>query len=95
MVVGVLRLELILHAPRSLKEKRGIVRQILDRCRVRFPVSCAETGLQDIWQRSELGFVMVHGKEAGIHPVFERIENEIERLGTAELSDRYVEILHF
>ncbi len=63
MIVAVLRLELILHAPDSLKEKRQIVRKILDRCRARFPVSAAETGLQELLRRSELAFVVV-GNEA-------------------------------
>lgn len=95
MVVGVLRLELILHAPHSLKEKRAIVQKILGRCRSRFPVSGAETGLQDLWQRSELGFAMVAQEEAAIHGVFLRIEDEIARIGSAEVSDRYQEFLHF
>ncbi len=95
MVVGVLRLELILHAPQNLKEKRGIVRKILDRCRVRFPVSCAETDFQDTWQRSGLGFTMVGGDEGYIHATFTRIEEEILRTGLAEIGGRDVEFLHY
>jgi len=33
MVVGVLQLEILLHAPLSLKEKRGQVKRLLGRCR--------------------------------------------------------------
>lgn len=95
MVVGILRLDLLLYAPQSLKEKRGIVRRIVDRCRVRFPVSCAETGAHDLWQRTELGFALVSHDEATVRNVFEQIEEEIERLGSAEVSDRQVEVLHF
>lgn len=95
MVVGVLRLELLLYAPQNLKEKRGIVRRILDRCRARFPVSCTETGLQDLWQRSVLGFALVGQDEATIQRVFGQIEEEIVRIGTAEISSREVEILHY
>jgi uncharacterized protein YlxP (DUF503 family) len=95
MVVGILRLELILYSPQNLKEKRGIVRKILDRCRVRFPVSCAETGCQDLWQRSEMGFAMVHGEEAAIQTIFTRIEEEIVRTGAAEVGERQVEFLHY
>ncbi len=95
MVVGVLRLELILHAPHSLKEKRGIVKKILGRCRTRFPVSCAETELWDSWQRSELGFAMVDQNEGAVHNVFEKVEEEILRTGLAEISERYLEFLHY
>ncbi len=95
MVVGVLRLELILHAPGSLKEKRGIVRSILGRCRSRFPVSGAETGLHELWQRTQLGFAMVGRDEATIHALFEKVEEEIERSGQAEISDQQREFLHY
>lgn len=95
MVVGVLRLDLLLYSPNSLKEKRGIVRKILDRCRVRFPVSCAETGLQDVWQRSEVGFALVGHREEHVRSTFESVEEEIERSGSAVIADRHLEILHY
>ena len=95
MVVGVLRLELILYSPLNLKEKRGVVRSILGRCRNRFPVSCAETGLHDLWQRVQLGFTMVDVEEGAIASVFGRIEEEIARTGVADVSDRYTEFLHY
>jgi uncharacterized protein YlxP (DUF503 family) len=95
MVVGVLCLELFLHSPQNLKEKRGIIRKILDRCRARFPVSCAETGLQDTWQRSQLGFAVVGRDENFVHSVFIRLEEEILRNGLADINDRLVEFLHY
>lgn len=95
MVVGVLRLELILHAPQSLKEKRSIVQKVLGRCRTRFPVSAAETGLHDLWQRSQLAFAMVARDEPTIHKVFIRLEEEIARTGLADVGDQYQEYLRF
>jgi uncharacterized protein len=95
MVVGVLRLELFLPAPQSLKEKRSIVRKVLGRCRERWPVSAAETGLQDLWQRAELGFVMVGRAEDPIRRTFDQIEAEIESLGTAQINEEAVDFLHY
>ena len=95
MVVGVLRLALYLPAPQNLKEKRAVVRRILGRCRERFPVSCAETGEQALWQRTELGFAVVSQTEGEAHTVFGRVEEEIERLALAEISDRDVEFIHY
>lgn len=95
MVVGVLRLDLVLFAPRNLKEKRAIVRRLLGRCRERFPVTAAETGLHDLWQRTELGFAMVGGEEASIQTVFSRLEEEIHRLAVAEICERFSEFLHY
>ena len=95
MVVGVLRLDLLLFAPQNLKEKRSVVKRLLGRCRELFPVSVAETGLQELWQRTELGFAMVAGDEAMVQGVFGRIEEEIHRLGVAEISERFTEFLHY
>lgn len=95
MVVGVLRLELKLHAAQSLKEKRAVVKRVLGRCRERFPVSCAEVGAQGLWQLSELGFTMVAVDEPSIDRVFQKIEGEIESLGLADICARDVEYLHY
>lgn len=95
MVVAVLRLDLVLFAPQNLKEKRSLVKRLLSRCREQFPVSAAETGLQDLWQRAELGFAMVAGEEAMAQAVFSRIEAEIDRLGTAQINERFSEFLHY
>jgi uncharacterized protein YlxP (DUF503 family) len=96
MVVGVLRLELQLYSPRNLKEKRAIVKSLLGRCRERFPVSCAETGLHDTWQRTQLSFALVlNSPDAGLDAIFEKIEAEILRSGTAEICDSDREILQY
>lgn len=95
MVVGVYRVELLLHAPGNLKEKRAIVQKVLGRCRVRFPVSAAETGLHDRWQRAELGFSMVAGDEAALQRTFAAIEAEIARTGMADVTEHFQEYLHY
>ena len=96
MVVGVLRLELQLYSPGNLKEKRAIVKSLLGRCRERFPVSCAETGHHETWQRAELGFSFVlSSPDAGMDAMFEKIEAEILRSAAAEICDSSREILHY
>lgn len=95
MVVGIARYELILHAPQNLKEKRGIVRKILGRCRERFPISAAEVGFHDLWQRSSIGLAVVVNDEAEADSVFARVEEEIDRIGLAEVCDRETEFVHF
>jgi uncharacterized protein len=51
--------ELRLPAARSLKDKRAVVRSILDGARRRFGVAAAETDHADIWQHAELAFSIV------------------------------------
>lgn len=94
MVVGVLRVALHLEAVHGLKEKRGIVQKILARCRNRFPVSAAEVGDQDLWRSAILGFAMVSSSEQVISSHLDRIENEIEAAGLAEIVSAEVEFIH-
>ena len=95
MVVGVLRLDLLLHAPQNLKEKRAVVKRLLARAREHFPVSAAETGEHELWQRTELGFALVADEEGRIQALFERLEEDLQRQGDAEVSERFSEFLHY
>lgn len=95
MVVGVLRMELVFPLPQNLKEKRAILRKLLGRCRVRFPVSAAEVDHQDLWQRATLGFAVVEQSEKKIDPIFSKIEQEILSSGLAEIANREQEFLHY
>ena len=92
MVVGVLQLDLHLHGVHSLKEKRGVVRRLLARCRNRYPVSAAEVGHQELWQRTLIGVALVSSSEAVIAPILERLEEELH--GEAEVIDIALEYLH-
>jgi uncharacterized protein YlxP (DUF503 family) len=92
MVVGVLQLDLHLHGVHSLKEKRSVVRRLLARCRNRYPVSAAEVGHQDLWQRTLIGVALVSSSEAVIAPILDRLEEDLH--GEAEVIDVAVEYLH-
>jgi uncharacterized protein YlxP (DUF503 family) len=59
--VLVFAVDLHLPACRSLKEKRAVLRPIVDGVRNRFGVSVAETNHQDQWQRAEVGVAVVSG----------------------------------
>ena len=61
MHVLVFAVDLHLPACRSLKEKRAVLRPIVDGVRNRFGVSVAETQHQDQWQRAEVGVAVVSG----------------------------------
>ena len=45
--------------------------------------------------RSQLGFVMVHHDQGAVHTIFDRIVDEIEAAGYAEIIDRFVEFIHY
>ena len=95
MVIGVLQLDLRLHGPQNLKQKRGVIQKLLARCRNRFPASCAEVGHQDLWQRTLLGFAVVSSVEHVVSPILSRIEDEVLASGEFDLINVYTEIIHY
>ncbi len=59
----------------SLKDRRQVVRSLLDGARNRFSVSAAEVGGQDTWQRATLGFAVV----ASSAHLAEEVIDELDR----------------
>jgi uncharacterized protein YlxP (DUF503 family) len=59
MFVLAYEVELHVGASQSLKDKRQVVKSIVETARRRFGISAAEVGSQDAWQRARLGFAVV------------------------------------
>lgn len=75
----VLALEVDLRLPQSqsLKDKRAVVRHLLDGSRNRFRVSAAEIGQQDKLQRGLLGFAVVASSAKHADEVIGNVEDYI------------------
>jgi uncharacterized protein YlxP (DUF503 family) len=59
---------------RSLKEKRAVLKPIVEGMRHRFSLSVAETGFQDKWQRAEIGVAVVSSTAAHAQEVVDTVE---------------------
>jgi uncharacterized protein YlxP (DUF503 family) len=68
--------ELELHIPtsRSLKEKRAVLRPIVEGLRHRFQISVAEVGYQDKWQRALIGMAVVSDSYGHATEVVDNVE---------------------
>ncbi|MBX6377968.1 MAG: DUF503 domain-containing protein [Clostridia bacterium] len=64
MVVGAATVRLHIEAARSLKDKRSVVRSLLERLRGRFNVAAAEVDSQDRLQEAVIGLAVV-GSDGG------------------------------
>jgi len=87
MAVHVLALTVDLHLPscHSLKEKRAVVKTIIEGSRHRFGVSSAETDHQDKWQRAELGFAVVSGSPGQAEQVIDDVDRFVWSFPEAEV----------
>lgn len=69
-----LRVDLQLPHVHSLKEKRAVLRPILEGARRRFEVAAAEVDHQDRWQRATLGLAAVSGSAGHAQGVLDKVE---------------------
>lgn len=95
MVIGICQIDLIIHNSNSLKEKRQILKAIIERVKNRFNVSAAEVGDNDVWQRSQIGLSVVGNDSRHINSMLDKILNFIESLHLAEVIDHRIEILNY
>jgi uncharacterized protein YlxP (DUF503 family) len=93
MIVGAALVELHVHGSQSLKQKRGVVRSIVQRVRNRFNVSVAEVGGQGTWQRASIGLSAAGTDERVLRNVLEGAVGFIENLHLAEVLGSEVQVL--
>jgi uncharacterized protein YlxP (DUF503 family) len=93
MVIGAAQVELHVHASRSLKEKRSVIRSIVRRIRNEFNVAVAEVGGQDTWQWAVLGLAAVGHDGTSVRAILERVVEFVEGLHLAEVRDHSVTVL--
>jgi uncharacterized protein YlxP (DUF503 family) len=96
VVVGCLEITLAIDTADSLKEKRSVVKRLVERTRNRFNVSCAEVDLNDEHRRAVIGVTTVANDGPFVNSVLDKVLNflEDESLGRAEIIDSKLEILH-
>jgi hypothetical protein len=90
-IVGVALVELHLPEARSLKDKRRIVKSLLERLHQRHRVSIAETDHHDLHQRAELVLAAVARTEQEAGRLMDDVRSELEREGGAQLTTFHTE----
>ena len=78
MNIGVCRIELDLPASHSLKDKRKVVRSIVDRVRSRFNVAIAEVDNTGRWNTATLGITCVSNDGRHANEMLSKVVQFIE-----------------
>ncbi len=94
MVVGLGTVDLYIPGVQGLKEKRGVVRRVVERTRSRFPVSAAEVDHLDLHQKATIGFAVVSNDAKLADSILNRVVDFIEDLHLAEVTRVDLEVLH-
>lgn len=94
MVIGVCKIVLHIDEVFSLKEKRHIIKSIIERLRTRFNASIAEVGANDKWQNAIIGISCVSNETGHADSIMANIVNFVENDGRAILVDYSTEIIY-
>lgn len=92
IIVGVARAELSLPGARGLKDKRRLVKSLVERAQHRFRISAAEIDHHDTWRRAAVGFACVSNSTRHAHEILAEIASFVERQNEIVLMDFQVEI---
>ena len=84
MVIGLLQARLRVRESRSLKDKRQVVRSILDRLRSQFNVAASEKDTQDDHQLVSLGVSAVGPEMEVVRNVLQTIQEMLRKHPVAE-----------
>jgi uncharacterized protein len=85
---------LYLPVSRSLKEKRQVIRPLMERLRRQFNVAVAEVEEQDAWQTAVIGLAVVSNEAGHAERQLDRIVEAIEQSRIdAEVVDRQIDVM--
>ena len=77
MYVLALQMDLHIGHAHSLKDKRGVLRSMIDGAQRRFHVAAAEVDHQQLWQRTSLGFAAVSASQQHTTEVIDEVSRFI------------------
>ena len=85
MTVGILELQLRLDGCFSLKDKRQIVRSLIDRCRRQFKVAIAEVEDLELWNVATIGVSCVSNDPHHAESVLQHVVSFVETWAGVEI----------
>ena len=92
--MGVATVDLYIHGVQSLKEKRGVVRRVVDRVRNRFSISVAEVDNLDLHQKATIGMAIVTNDRRLADSTLNKALSFVEDMHLAEVVRADLEILN-
>ncbi|HHY13680.1 MAG TPA: DUF503 domain-containing protein [Thermoanaerobacterales bacterium] len=93
MIVGTATIDLIFYEPNSLKDKRRIVKSLIDTIKGKFNVAIGEVDFHDIWRNARLGIACVSTETSHANSIITSVINFIEKDGRVTIQDYHIEIL--
>jgi uncharacterized protein len=92
MIVGLLELDLRLPGVNSLKDKRHVLRGLIERLRRDFHVAISEVGDHDLWGNAVLGVAVVSNDPQHAERILAKVKERLESQPEIEVVGSWQEI---
>ncbi|NLC56866.1 MAG: DUF503 domain-containing protein [Armatimonadetes bacterium] len=93
MIIGVVRIELMIPGSNSLKERRQVVKSLVEHLRNKFNVAVAEVDDPQVWRRANLGVATVGTDTQFVNRVLDKVMDAVRGDPRASIIDYEMEIL--
>ncbi len=93
MHLGTLTIVLYLHDTESLKDKRQIIKSLVETTRQKFNISIAEVDDLDKWRRATIGVACVANESAHVNRVLDKVLDTIESNPAVDVGEVELEML--
>lgn len=93
MIVGLCTVELYIAQAHSLKEKRSVIKSLIERIKHKFNVSIAEIDQQDNWQHAVIGLATVSNQTVHVNQTLNNVARFIENNEFSEVVKITIEII--
>ena len=94
MVTVICQIEILIYEANSLKEKRSVIKSIIERTKNKYYISIIESDFHDYWQKSELSFSFCSIESKDAHRKVEAIIKSIESNPYIEIYNICRELIH-
>lgn len=87
MLIAGCEVEFLIYESGSLKEKRSVVKSLINKIKSRFAISVIESGDNDLWKKGKIGFSFCSLSQMEMDQKLDKILEIIEREHRIEVID--------
>ncbi len=96
MVIGLLRIEIYIQSSRSLKDKRKIIKSLVQKVKSKFAnLSVSEIEHLNTWKKSIIAFVTVSNESTHVNSIMDKVLNYINAGNNYQIIDSKIELLNY
>jgi Uncharacterized protein conserved in bacteria len=93
MKIGILEITLLLYEVNSLKEKRIILKSLIQKLKNRYNISISEISYNDVWKNAKIGIATISNSQSHLDSTLDHILDFIDTDGRMEMIDVKREVI--